>query len=76
MSGFSIVNCNSIAPVCTIQQAVLPVCRRTNNYSVAILSTSVSSFLLQGLDREQEARFDGYAIFKIMDYAATNSGLP
>jgi len=49
----------------TIQQTIIRVCRRTNNYFVALLCTSVSSFLLQGLDREQEARFAGYAIFKI-----------
>jgi hypothetical protein len=37
-----------ITSVFTIQQTFTRVCRRTNNYFVALLFTSVSSFLLQG----------------------------
>ena len=48
-----VFNCEHsfITSVHTIQQTVSPVCRRTDNYFVAFLCTSVSSFLLQGLDR-------------------------
>jgi hypothetical protein len=49
----------------TIQQTITRVCRRTSNYFVGFLCTIVPSFLLQGLDRQQEARFAGDAIFKI-----------
>jgi hypothetical protein len=48
-----VFNCerNVITSVFTIQQTLFHVCRRTNNYFVALLCMSVSSFLLQGLDR-------------------------
>jgi len=46
---------DSIIPVSTIQQTITRVCRRTNNYFVLLLHTSVSSFLLQGLNRQQES---------------------
>jgi len=42
---------NTIIPVFTIQQTITRVCRRTDNYFVGLLCISVSSFLLQGLDR-------------------------
>ena len=48
-----VFNCerNVITSVFTIQQTITRVCRRTNNYFVALLCMSVSSFLLQGLRR-------------------------
>ncbi|MBP1746954.1 MAG: hypothetical protein H6Q54_1569 [Deltaproteobacteria bacterium] len=42
---------NFITSIFTIQQTLTYVCRRTNNYFVVLLSTSVSSSLLQELDR-------------------------
>jgi hypothetical protein len=54
-----------ITSVLMIQQTFSPVCRGTNNYFVAVSCTRVSLFLLQGLGRQQEARFAGYAIFEI-----------
>jgi len=40
-----------IPSVLMIRQRLTPVCPRTNNYLVALPYTSVSSFLLRGLDR-------------------------
>ena len=55
-----------IASVVTIQQTITRVCRGTDNYFVALSSTSVWPFLLQGLDPSNgEARFAGYAISRI-----------
>ncbi len=42
---------NIILSLFMIQQTLSHVCRRTNNYLVTLLCTSVSSFLLQGWDR-------------------------
>jgi len=42
---------NFIVSVFTIQQKFTDVCRRSNNYFVALLCTSVSSSLLQELDQ-------------------------
>jgi hypothetical protein len=40
-----------------IQQTVTHVCRKSNNYFVPFLYSSVSSVLLQELNRYREARF-------------------
>ena len=45
---------NLITSVIIIQQTLFHVCRRTNNYFVALLCMSVSSFLLQGLGRNRK----------------------
>ena len=41
---------NVITSVIIMQQTLSSVCRRTNNYFVALLCTSLSSFLLQVVD--------------------------
>ena len=43
---------NFITSVFMLQQTLSHVCRRTNNYFVALLCTSLSSFLLQDLDQK------------------------
>jgi hypothetical protein len=42
-----------------VQQTLSRVCRKTNNYFVAFLCISVSSFLLQGLELEIFCHFAG-----------------
>ena len=56
LMGISSLYVNIITSLLMIQQALSLVCRRTNNYFVALLCARMSSFLLQELESIHPAR--------------------